>query len=113
MYRNKSKSQSNYSGVATALWIWLALGAAAMLLIPDLRGSDPLFGWLPFWFVVVPLIDLAILRRSWLAATSRALLVRTRRRRRPARRQALRMSRRRTGWLPPSADVLITRRQLV
>ena len=83
MNRNQSRLHPEYSGVAMALWIWLALGVAAMLLIPHLRGNDPMFGWLPFWLVVAPLIDLAVLRRSWLAATSRTFLVRSRRRRQP------------------------------
>ena len=85
MLRANSRPHFDHSRVGTALWIWLALGVAAEMLFPNLRSSDPRFGWLPFWFVVAPLIDLAILRRCWLAKTSRALLVRMRRRRRPAR----------------------------
>jgi hypothetical protein len=96
MARSNSKLHSDYSSSAMALWIWLALGVAAELLFPSLRSSDPRFGWLPFWFIVAPLIDLAILRRCWLAQTSRALFVRMRRLRRSARPQARRWSRRRT-----------------
>ncbi|MDR3387434.1 MAG: hypothetical protein P4L92_10310 [Rudaea sp.] len=78
----------------TPLWAWFFCGLAALLIFPPLRGSDPLFGWLPFWLVVAPLIDLAVLRRGWLAATSRAFLVRSRGRRRLAPRQARLLSRR-------------------
>lgn len=102
MKRSESRSQPDYSGAAMALWIWLALGVAVMLLFPGLRGSDPRFGWLPFWLVVAPLIDLAILRRCWLATTSRAFLVHARRRRRPAR-QARRLQHRRANRNPLSA----------
>jgi hypothetical protein len=100
MNRNESKVQPRYSDAATALWIWLTLGVAALLLVPGLRGSDSPVGWLPFWFVIAPLIDLALLRRHWLAATSCELLIRARRRRRPARQQAQRLSRRRTLRAP-------------
>ena len=79
----------------TALWIWFALGALAFACVPALRTRDPFWGWLPFWLIAAPLIDLAVLHRCRLAATSRALLVRVRHRRRPARRQAARMHTRR------------------
>ena len=108
MNRSKSRLQPDYSGAATALWLWLTLGVAVMLLFPALRGSDPLFGWLPFWFIVAPLIDLAILRRRWLATTSRAFLARVRRRRWPARRQARMLGRRRVFRLPRSSNEVST-----
>jgi hypothetical protein len=73
-----------------ALWTWFACGFAALLLFPDLRGRSQWFGWLPFWLVVAPLIDLAVIRRDWLAATSHAFLVRARRRRRSVPQQARR-----------------------
>ena len=111
MNRSKSRLQPDYSGAATALWLWLALGIAGMLLFPGLRGSDPRFGWLPFWFIVAPLIDLAILRRRWLATTSRAFLVHARRRRRPARRQARLLRRRQVTRLPNIANEVSTRCQ--
>jgi len=82
-----------------ALWLWFACGLAAMLAFPALRGSSTMIGWLPFWLVIAPLIDLALLRRRWLALTSQALLVRARRRRRPAR-QARRLQHRRVRTLP-------------
>jgi hypothetical protein len=79
----------------TALWIWFALGALAFACVPALRTRDPFWGWLPFWLLAAPLLDLAVLHRCRLAATSRALLVRVRRSRRPARRQATRLRTRR------------------
>jgi len=102
MLRTNSRLNTDYSGAATALWIWLALGVAAELLFPNLRSSDPLFGWLPFWLIVAPLIDLAILRHYWLAQTSRALFVRARHRRRPTA-QARRLRTRRIPRQRPRA----------
>jgi len=104
MLHTGSTLHSDYSGAGKALWIWLALGIAAELLFPSLRSSDPRFGWLPFWFIVAPLIDLAILRRCWLAQTSRALLVHMRHRRRRARPQAQRWSRRRMMRMPRKGE---------
>jgi len=31
-----------------ALTCWLIAGLASMICVPELRGSSPLFGWLPF-----------------------------------------------------------------
>ena len=83
--------------VGNLLWIWLAVGALACLVFPPLRAHDPLFGWLPFWLIVAPLIDLGLVHRKRLTATVRSavvdnLLVRRARRRRPAR-QARRLRR--------------------
>ena len=77
------------------LWAWFAAGALAFACVPALRTRDPFWGWLPFWLLVAPLLDLLLLHRCRLAATSRALLVRVRRRRRPARQQATRLRTRR------------------
>jgi hypothetical protein len=82
------------------LWLWFACGLMALLAFPGLRGFNATIGWLPFWLVVAPLIDLAVLRRHWLAATSRAFLARARRRRRPAR-QARRLQHRRVMRTAP------------
>jgi len=68
-----------------ALSCWLVTGVAALLCVPELRGSDPLVGWLPFWLIVAPAIDLAVLRRRSLIARTRELLARVSRRRRPVR----------------------------
>src|SRR6476659_4200572 len=65
---------------ALALTCWLIAGLAALICVPELRGSSPLFGWLPFWLIVAPAIDLAFLRRRSLIARFRELMVNRRRR---------------------------------
>ena len=75
---------SAFSGAELALWCWLVFGAVVMALIPQARGMQPLVGWLPFWLIVAPLLDLAFVHRDRLLSTSRAFLVRARRRRRPS-----------------------------
>jgi hypothetical protein len=82
-------------GSDVMLWAWFVVGALAFACVPALRMRDPFWGWLPFWLLIAPLLDLLLLHRCRLAATSRALLVRVRRRRRPARRQATRLHARR------------------
>jgi len=71
-----------------ALSCWLICGVAALICVPELRGSDPLFGWLPFWLIVAPAIDLAVLRRRSLIAGTQELLARVRRGRTRPLRQA-------------------------
>lgn len=57
--------------IAAGLWVWFACGCVALLLVPGQRGRDPTFGWLAYWCVLAPLIDLLVLHRSrWLAATA-------------------------------------------
>lgn len=74
--------------IATGLWVWFACGCVVLLLVPGLRGRDPTFGWLAYWCVLAPLIDLLVLHRSsWLTVT-RTILVRARGRRRRSIRQA-------------------------
>ena len=68
-----------------ALSCWLLVGGAALILVPGLRGFDPLLGWLPFWLVVAPALDLAMLRRRRLMAGTLDLLARIDRRRRKSR----------------------------
>ena len=74
---------SEFSATELALWCWLVFGAVVMALIPQARGMQPLVGWLPFWLVVAPLLDLAFVHRHRLLSASRAL-VSARRRRRPS-----------------------------
>lgn len=71
--------------VENLLWIWLAAGAFACLLFPPLRGHDPLLGWLPFWLVAAPLLDLSLLHRQDFPAAARMFLVSRVRRSRPLR----------------------------
>jgi len=84
----------------TALWIWFALGALAFACVPALRGRDPFWGWLPFWLLVAPALDLAVLHRVRLGVASRAWLARLRRRRRSAQ-QARRLHTRRVSRRKP------------
>ena len=83
------------SPFTAALWIWFVLGALAFACIPALRGRDPFWGWLPFWCVVAPLLDLGVLHRRQLLARSQAYLARRVRRRRRAGQQARRLHTRR------------------
>jgi hypothetical protein len=91
-----------------ALLAWACCGAASVLLFPALRESSPLLGWLPFWLVVAPLLDLALVYRKRLMAMPRAFLVRARCRRRPAP-QARRHVRHRRARLQPLLAALLSR----
>jgi len=74
-----------FQAVEAALWIWLALGFLALTAAPSLLAVDPVLGWLPYWLVITPAFDLAVLHRARLWTTAHGLLVRARRRRRPVR----------------------------
>ncbi len=80
------------NAIENLLWIWIAAGAVICGLFPPLREHDQLLGWLPFWLIVAPVIDLVLLRRHSLLAVARSFLVRRTRHRRPAR-QARRLRR--------------------
>jgi hypothetical protein len=88
-----------------ALWCWFIVGCAALLCIPALRAYDPLVGWLPYWLVIAPAIDLAVLRRRSLIALAHDLLARVNRRRRTAR-QAKPLRRRARTIRRPAASPL-------
>lgn len=83
MTRTITLPVSEFSATELALWCWLVFGAVVMALIPQARGMQTLVGWLPFWLVVAPLLDLAFVHRHRLLSASRAL-VSARRRRRPS-----------------------------
>lgn len=75
------------------LWIrplqaWLAVGIVVLMLFPAMRGVDAWFGWLPFWLVVAPTIDLVVLRRRAIGTWLCQCLVRWRAHRHAQRRQA-------------------------
>jgi len=94
---HRSTIHKTASSTATlALWIWFAVGAIAFACFPEVRGRNAFWGWLPFWFVVAPLLDLAVLHRGRLLVSSRAFLARRARHRRPVRQQAQRLTHRRT-----------------
>ena len=81
-------------GSDVVLWAWFMLGALACACLPALRMRDPFWGWLPFWLLVAPALDLALLHRRRLLATSQAFLVKRMRRRRSVQ-QARRLHTRR------------------
>ncbi|HET8941789.1 MAG TPA: hypothetical protein VFN13_07370 [Rudaea sp.] len=87
------RARTSSNGLAKFLWTWLAAGSLSLLLFPPLRHHDPIWGWLPFWCVIAPLIDLAFVQRVELLAAGKTLSVRIRRRRR-VRRQAVALR----GW---------------
>lgn len=95
-----------------ALWLWLLCGLAALTIFPALRERSALLGWLPFWLIVAPALDLLLLERDRLRdrlmAMPRALLVRARRRRRPTS-QARRHMRHRRARLRPLLAALLSR----
>jgi hypothetical protein len=89
MSRTITLPVSAFSATELALWCWLVFGVVVMTLIPQARGMQSSIGWLPFWLVVAPLLDLAFVHRHRLLSTSRAALisaylVRARRRRHPS-----------------------------
>ena len=92
MHHANRSIDANAVMLRALLWCWVATGCAALLLFPALRQRDALIGWLPFWLVVAPLLDLALLHRTRLLALPHALLVRARQRWRPLRQA------RRTGF---------------
>ena len=70
---------------------WFALGCMALLCVPELRGRSEWLGWLPFWFVIVPTAQLAILRWRSLWTASRGAWSRLHRHRaKPTPRRARR-----------------------
>jgi hypothetical protein len=62
---------------------WLAIGCAAVLLVPAMRGGRLLGATLPFWLVAAPLVDLAWLSRRDLARIGREITGRVRATARP------------------------------
>jgi hypothetical protein len=89
MNRSMTLPVSAFSMTELALWSWLVFGAVVIALIPQARGVQSAVGWLPFWLVVAPLLDLGLVHRERLLSASRAFFDRTRevgpRRRRSAK----------------------------
>ena len=101
MTRSMTLPVTDYSATELALWSWFVFGAVVIALIPQARGMQSSIGWLPFWLVVAPLLDLAFVHRHRLLSTLRLLLVKVdlaqaRRRQRPVR-QAQRLRHRRVA----------------
>ena len=80
-----------------ALSCWLLCGCAALICVPELRGFDPMFGWVPFWLVVAPALDLVLLRRRQLLAGTLDLWARIEHRRRTSQPAQRRQRRSRGG----------------
>ena len=68
----RTRAASDFTPWIAALRVWLVVGCVACLLIPAARGADAWFGWLPFWLVVAPALDLVFLRHRQLAGRTRA-----------------------------------------
>jgi hypothetical protein len=108
----KLHTRYDFAPWTTALQVWLLLGSAALICLPELRGTDPWFGWLPFWLIVAPAIDLAVLRRRWLLDRGRYCLARVlqwrrslRPQARPLRRRSPRVRHARPAMLPATASL--------
>lgn len=71
-----------------ALRVWLTVGVVALVVFPPLRETDAWFGWLPFWLVIAPALDLLFLRRRQLFVDARRIVIRLHQRGRATRRQA-------------------------
>src|SRR5688572_1826 len=77
--------------LARTLWQWLALGALALCLWPELRGSTETLGWGPYWAVVAPVLALGVAyRHRFLGSREDAPATAHRRRSRVGRGQAQR-----------------------
>ena len=68
-------------------YVWLTLGTLALIFVPALRGYDSWIGWLPFWLIAAPLINLLALHPHRLAALSQRFLVGLRQRRQAVSRR--------------------------
>ncbi|HEX3895140.1 MAG TPA: hypothetical protein VHW73_02915 [Rudaea sp.] len=95
---------SAFSAAELALWSWFVFGAVVITLIPQARGISTI-GWLPFWLVVAPLLDLAFVHRGRLLDVSKsfAAQARTPRSRRRPRTASQARHMRRSRAIKPSA----------
>jgi len=110
MKNNSAAAVRDDSHLLMFAWVWLGVGALALLVFPALRKVHPTFGCLPFWCVVAPALDLAVLeRRRWLE-WSRTWLRRAAHRRRPTRQARRHAQRRRQRQrLAPLLAALLSR----
>lgn len=96
MTRTITLPVSEFSTTELALWCWLVFGAVVVALIPQARGMQSAVGWLPFWLVIAPLLDLVFVHRQRLLSASRALVSARRRLRPSVQRNRSRRTRRST-----------------
>lgn len=88
------------------IYAWLTLGTLALILVPALRGYDTWVGWLPFWLIAAPLINLLALHPHRLAALVPRLLVGLRQRRQAvSRRNQAKPLRRSRNTNPPQRSM--------
>ena len=103
--RRQCAAPADFAPWIAALRGWLVVGSVAIAVLPEARGVDPWVGWLPFWLVVAPALDLVVLRRRRLARGASAWLARIARRRtwhRQARPLQRHGPRRRRAAAPPA-----------
>jgi hypothetical protein len=96
MNRAMTLPVSAFSAAELALWSWFVFGVVVIALIPQARGVTTI-GWLPFWLVVAPLLDLAFVHRGRLFDASKLFVAQTqtsRSRRRPRTTSQARHTRR-------------------
>jgi len=87
-------------------YMWLALGTLALIFVPALRGYDTWIGWLPFWLIAAPLINLLALHPHRLAALVPRFLVGLRQRRQAvSRRNQAKPLRRLRNTNPPQRSM--------
>jgi hypothetical protein len=72
MNRAMTLPVSAFSATELALWSWFVFGAVVIALIPQARGVTAI-GWLPFWLIVAPLLDLAFVHRGRLFDASKSI----------------------------------------
>jgi|GEM_PF-6794276 len=88
------------------IYAWLTLGTLALILVPALRGYDTWVGWLPFWLIAAPLINLLALHPHRLAALVPRFLVGLRQRRQAvSRRNQAKPLRRSRNTNPPQRSM--------
>jgi len=87
-------------------YMWLALGTLALIFVPALRVYDTWIGWLPFWLIAAPLINLLALHPHRLAALVPRFLVGLRQRRQAvSRRNQAKPLRRLRNTNPPQRSM--------
>jgi hypothetical protein len=104
MNRAMTLPVSAFSATELALWSWFVFGAVVIALIPQARGVTTI-GWLPFWLIVAPLLDLAFVHRGRLFDASKSVVAQARTSRSRRRTSATPQARhtRRPRAIKPSA----------
>jgi hypothetical protein len=109
MNRAMTLPVSAFSATELALWSWFVFGAVVIALIPQARSVSTI-GWLPFWLIVAPLLDLAFVHRGLLFDASKSFAAQariSRSRRRPRTVSQARHTRRPRAIKPSSARAAV------